>query len=476
MNKRLPYEEELSKQLNDLPLPDEQGSWDDMKRRLDEDNDDGIIIPPVKKGCMGYGLLLLLLAIILVLVVKPYKWLSHRKEKNIVSSEIVIQNKDEKNVIEDKGMGSKNITKSNNQDSVFSNNKKSLIIIDTLKPANDTEFVQKSFVKEATMTRKKLKASINNNKIEKNNDQIKENRIVRKNIAGNLKSSISNNQQNEDSTFIPAKIVVNDNDSSNINNNKNPDLLKTNADSNNINKKIKNADSTNKNIKKDSSIKPLIYFSAGLGLHQQLPINGEKLTPYNSLGRKSSLADYIPSVYFRMYKENKWFIQSEFRYGAPQYTKEILYIQKKVLDTLTNTTTSTSNRLKKTFYHQLPVSFNYFVLPHFSIGAGFTWNKFSSAIIEQEVKETNNITMVDSNQVLTILHSKKSDSNFVKSYFQALIETQYEWKRFSFGARYSFGLQPYLKFQLPGGQQQEEKNDALQIFIRYNLWQSKKDK
>jgi hypothetical protein len=138
MNKRLPYEEELSKQLNDLPLPDEQGSWDDMKRRLDEDNDDGIIIPPVKKGCMGYGLLLLLLAIILVLVVKPYKWLSHRKEKNIVSSEKVIQNKDEKNVIEDKGMGSKNITKSNNQDSVFSNNKKSLIIIDTLKPANDT--------------------------------------------------------------------------------------------------------------------------------------------------------------------------------------------------------------------------------------------------------------------------------------------------------------------------------------------------
>lgn len=174
-----------------------------------------------------------------------------------------------------------------------------------------------------------------------------------------------------------------------------------------------------------------------------------------------------------MYKDKKWFLQSEFRYGAPQYNKEILYFQKKIIDTLTNTTLSTSNRLKKTYYHQLPVSFNYFVLPGFSIGAGFTWNKFNNAVIEQDITLTNNITMVDSFKVNRILHSKKADSNFVTSYFQSLFETQYEWKRFSIGARYSFWLQPYIKFQLPGGKKREEKNSTLQIFIRYNLWESK---
>ena len=72
-----------------------------------------------------------------------------------------------------------------------------------------------------------------------------------------------------------------------------------------------------------------------------------------------------------------------------------------------------------------------------------------------------------------ILNSKKADSNFARSYFQALIETQYRWKRFSLGARYSFGLQPYLKFTLPGGTQQQERNRSLQVFVRYELWKSK---
>ena len=475
MNKRLPYEEELLKQLMDLPLPDEQVSWNDMKRRLDEDNDDGIIIPPVKKGCIAYGLLLVLLVIILVLIVRPGKWFSHRKEKNIVSSEKVIQGNDEKNGTKDTGTNFRNATQGNNADSVFSDSNMSLIFIDTSKPDNNKERNQNNYLKEKTAhgNGKKLRILTNKNESEKKHDrEIKQN--VSKNIAGNLKSTITNNQQDEDSSLNDVKInTAADNDSSITNSNKNVTQSKI-SDSNNIKKGTKNADSTNKITKKDSSIKPLTYFSAGLVLHQQLPVNGEKLTPYNSLGRKSSLADYIPSVYFRMYKEKKWFIQSEFRYGAPQYTKEILYIQRKVIDTSTNTTTSTSNRLKKTFYHQLPVSFNYYVLPHCSVGVGFTWNKFSSVVIEQEVKETNNITMIDSNQATTILHSGKPDSNFVKSYFQAVIETQYEWKRFSFGARYSFGLQPYLKFQLPGGQQKEEKNNALQIFVRYNLWESKK--
>jgi hypothetical protein len=57
---------------------------------------------------------------------------------------------------------------------------------------------------------------------------------------------------------------------------------------------------------------------------------------------------------------------------------------------------------------------------------------------------------------------------------QALIETQYQWKRFTAGARYSFGLQPYLKFKLPGGEQREERNSSMQLFIRYELWRSGK--
>ena len=60
MSERLPYEDKLQQQLNDLPLPDENKAWADMKRRLEEDDDNGAIIW-WRQGCMLWGLLLIAL-------------------------------------------------------------------------------------------------------------------------------------------------------------------------------------------------------------------------------------------------------------------------------------------------------------------------------------------------------------------------------------------------------------------------------
>ena len=56
MNEYLPYEDELKKQLDDLPLPSEDIAWDDMKQRLDKDDKDRPLIPPFLKAVqvMGY--------------------------------------------------------------------------------------------------------------------------------------------------------------------------------------------------------------------------------------------------------------------------------------------------------------------------------------------------------------------------------------------------------------------------------------
>ncbi|HEV7779738.1 MAG TPA: hypothetical protein VGO58_00650, partial [Chitinophagaceae bacterium] len=224
---------------------------------------------------------------------------------------------------------------------------------------------------------------------------------------------------------------------------------------------------------KDSSKKKSLSFSAGIALHQQLPVAGQSFVPYSALGRKGSVRDYIPSLYIRLNRDDKWFIQSGFRYGAPQLVKEFLYKSK--ADTISqqkyNTTT---NYLKKTFYHQVPLTFNYFVVPDWSIGAGIVWNNFAGAVSSQDIIQTDRFnggdTAISQN---VIISSRKADSNFVKSWFQATIETQYKWRRFSFGANYSFGLQPYIRFVLPNGQPQEEKNSSLHLFIRYELWRSK---
>ena len=115
------------------------------------------------------------------------------------------------------------------------------------------------------------------------------------------------------------------------------------------------------------------------------------------------------------------------------------------------------------------------MLPGLSLGAGVTFNKFSSALVQRDIHKFNIVLQTDSLVSTNILSEKKPDSNFAKSYMQILIETQYQWKRFSGGFRYSFGLQPYLKFQLPDGEQRNEKNSSLQLFIRYEFWRSRKE-
>jgi hypothetical protein len=209
-----------------------------------------------------------------------------------------------------------------------------------------------------------------------------------------------------------------------------------------------------------------------LALQQQIPIDSQSATPYNASGRKGSLADYIPSVYFRFHKKEKWFFQLEFKYGAPQYTRAIQYYQKAVFDTGTNSITTTSSRLKKTYYHQLPLTFNYHVMKNWTVGTGIVWNRFSSAVTEQSIRRSIQGGPQDSLISYGII-KVRSDSVFARSYFQAVFETQYQWKKISIGARYAFGLEPYIRFTLPGGVRQEEKNSSLQVFLRYQFWKSR---
>lgn len=476
MSDRLPYEEQLAKQWSDLPLPDENMAWEDMKRRLEEDDDDPIV-PLWLRGCGLWGLLLLTLSGLgwwffqkntteNKKELTPKEQLINQKEKSadkkdwkdtiILIDEKPVEKSADKKTYEDAAIpaGPVSVNRTTN-----TSNKNKVGVDDEKKKINKRV--------NPTLKQKPVKATA----------KIKEN----KKLTDKPKPESSSSNKIKEATDRDATLSKNSEPLEN-----NYDILskQTISTKNSDTAVVVSGDTTvykieeqvnEKNMPEKGSLKSKsVSFSAGVALHQLLPIDGQKLTPYNSQGRKGSLADYIPSLYFRMYKNEKWFLQSEFRYGAPQYNREIIYQQQTRRDTFGITNTITSARLKKTFYHQLPVSVNYFVLPNWSVGGGFVWNTFKGAVSERDVVVRIIATGVDS--VLSkgaVLATNKADSNFARSYFQALMETQYKWKRFSFGARYSFGLQPYLKFTLPGGTQQHERNRSLQIFIRYQLWKSK---
>src|SRR6185295_10545160 len=98
MSEHLPYEDELLKQLAELPLPNEDIAWEDMRRRLEKDDQDRPAIPPVLKGCGGYALLLLLLLIAFLFIADPAKWFYARIKKEPVKTLVMEDQKKEYNV------------------------------------------------------------------------------------------------------------------------------------------------------------------------------------------------------------------------------------------------------------------------------------------------------------------------------------------------------------------------------------------
>ena len=469
MNEHLPYEEQLNKQWENLPLPAVDAAWADMKRRLEEDDDDKGIVW-WRRGCLLWGLLLLALLGTGWWLFRPEKWFDSKKRGTVTTT--AKKDNSRENINNDSST-TKKLRKDNivisHPDSIRVINKDTISSNRVIEKSGTKKIVpQKEIIAEKTETlkrknsgtkKKQGKIAVGDKKIpvkEKMDEPV----VIKDPV---VPDSSQGKPSVKDPEIVKNEPVVKKEEEKTIitDTAKQKPVLPLQAD--------------NKKEKKDSTEKNPVFFSAGLGLHQLIPIAGQKFTPYNSLGRKGSLADYIPSIYLRMEKKDKWFLQAAFRYGAPQYTKEFTYRQLSVPDSGANPVYSTvySSSLKKTFYHQLPLAFNYFIRPGWSAGAGIQWNRFSSAVSEKQVSRKNNFTQQDS-VVSKIITKEDTSSVFRKSYFQAILESQFRWKRFSFGARYSFGLQPYIEFTLPGGARQQEKNSSFQLFIQYELWKSKK--
>ncbi len=493
MNERLPYENFLNEQLNELSLPDENMAWEDMRRRLEKEEDDQPAIAWWRRGCLPFALgLFVLLGIGLWLW--PDQWIRKQKQEtpaalsstkqkfndlkkdslailNLDSNQIIKRNKQKMNVrLSDSDTFKYNATK-NTEEELNSS-------------AEAADFNTNSKVKTNLKAKKvNLSVSLNKEQLSKRNkEENTNNKLGSKNEKDFIDVSNSTNKTSDPEDRVD---IIENKDSllnqSGTTNIKIVPFISTKHDSLHT---MKNPVS-NKNIIKEKEITlektdsiniKKLSFSAGLGIQQLLPIDGQKYNPYNAQGRKNSLADYIPSLYFRASKKDKWFLQFEFRYCAPQLNKELIYQQIIIPDSVANPrfTTTISKVLKKTYYHQLPVTFNYNVFKNWSLGTGIQWNSFKTAIAEQQRSIYDNLTQQDSLNFKQIVKVKNDTANnFKKSYLQGIIETEYKWKRFSLGARYNFGLQPYLQFTLPGGKQQREKNSSLQIFLRYELWQNK---
>lgn len=474
MSERLPYEQHLHQQWNNLPLPDEQAAWDDMARRLEEDDDDKGIFFWWRTGCGVWALLLLLFAVGWW-IVRPEKYFSNKNNKIDSAASVTIHPQqygyNQQENLHPKANGDTNApspAETERQHVSGHGNDANNVSEDDRHPSSNDRISNQRVVNpnngQAAATRgrrtqpgdrRTMRTRAQERSIADDLDQPTE---------GNVSVITANNM--ETSLLLPSLPATVPAFDATI---KRPPVKGPEMP----------VDSSlaKKAADEDSSQSSKAFPSFGIAIHQLIPVAGQQATPYNALGREGSLGDYIPSVYVRLNKPDKWFVQAAFRYGAPQNVKEFTYHQESIPDTGVSPrfVTNSSARLKKTFYHQLPLSFNYYVLPNWSVGTGVVWNKFYAAITDQETIKHDNFTNGDSVLFKGIVSIKNDTSGtFAKSFFQGIVETQYQWKRLSIGARYAFGLQPYIRFTLPGMEEQKESNRSLQVFLRLELWRPKK--
>jgi hypothetical protein len=248
-------------------------------------------------------------------------------------------------------------------------------------------------------------------------------------------------------------------------------------------------------IKKDTStVKPLVAavkdsstkkkekqlrITIGIAEQQAIRLNCDCVYPNDAYTKSALVTDYIPSVYVRIQPAKKWFVEAELKYKAPQYIQEQLY-KTSVSDLPLNYTTS-SYILKKVYYNQIPISFNYYIIPHLSIGVGVIYNNFAGQTTQQDVAKKLYGTAGNTDSIISssIISNRSNDSSvtFTENSFQALVQSQYDWRRWSIGVRYAIGLQPYVKYNDPiSGSAIQKTSNALTVFIRFELWDSKKKK
>jgi hypothetical protein len=226
----------------------------------------------------------------------------------------------------------------------------------------------------------------------------------------------------------------------------------------------------NNTHKKDSqSKKKPFIFTAGVGLQQAIAFAGQESSSFNYKGKQNSLSDRIPSIYLRLQK-GAWFAQAEFQYAVPQPVEQFSFAQKTSYDVASLNVNTEQFTIRKLYYHQLPVSVNYFVFPNLSVGAGATYSILAGAVTEQEVTSKNVQTGSESvSRSLAPIEGFK-DSFLYKTTAGILVQTDYHWKRFALGLRYTQNLEPFIQYTRPDGVLSNEKNRVLQAILRFRLF------
>jgi hypothetical protein len=216
--------------------------------------------------------------------------------------------------------------------------------------------------------------------------------------------------------------------------------------------------------------------AVGLSLPLGFPLGDQKPGPYNINAKANTVSDFLPVPHLQYHINNKVYLQTELQVANPQFIQPVLMYQDKAYQS-TSTIHYNSTYAKKLYYFNVPFGIHYSPFEHFYLGTGLQFSTFISGVAMYE--ESSSVIGSGTTSILSQSYTKfKNDSlssMIDNSEFRLMLDANYYWKQFTVGLRYNQALSNYVSFKLNNTTPLfTDKNKSLQFYLRYNLWENYK--
>ena len=133
--------------------------------------------------------------------------------------------------------------------------------------------------------------------------------------------------------------------------------------------------------------------------------------------------------------------------------------------------------IEKLFYLNVPLIVHYSPAKNLYLGAGLEFARLTNGVGLFDTKAVSRISGAYDSAVGSKLISLKTDPVYkeIKSNdWRFLLELDYRWKNLDLGIRYNQAFSHFIDVTISGSQVTKGINNSIQVYIRYELWKSRK--
>ena len=218
-----------------------------------------------------------------------------------------------------------------------------------------------------------------------------------------------------------------------------------------------------------------LTFAAGLALPQSFAISGQQAPSYGVNATASRASDYLPVPYFQYHMNPRLFLQTELQFQSPQYTDRLLVYQGQQQVPQSSSMVEKNIFIEKLYYFHIPFNVYFSPAKNFYVGSGIQFSSLLSGVATYQSNVYSGSTLQNSYSRVESFKDDSLASKLSSSEWRYQLDANYYLKRFTFGARYNQAFSQFVNIQpSPTLPSTVGRNQSFFIYLRYNIWEERK--